>query len=169
MSFTSGRETLAGNADSNTADLVGNLPEGLGGVRVGDRVVEYFPNLSVQDAPLPNFGSDPNRLSGDFGNQVVVDASGNIVLQNPQPGTTGNTAFNFPALEGPGGLGLDVALSKSIQLNETTQFTLRADGINILNTPQWGNPNTDINSGNFGRITSATGQRTFVINARVEF
>ncbi len=169
MSFTSGRETLAGNADSNTADLVGNLPEGLGGVRVGDRVVEYFPNLSVQDAPLPNFGSDPNRLSGDFGNQVVVDASGNIVLQNPQPGTTGNTAFNFPALEGPGGLGLDAALSKSIQLNETTQFTLRADGINILNTPQWGNPNTDINSGNFGRITSATGQRTFVINARVEF
>ena len=169
MSFRSTRETLAGNRAYNTADLVGSLPDDLRSVQVGNGVVSYFPNLSIQDAPLPDFGSDPNGLARDFNNQVVVDGSGNTILQNPQPGTTGTTAWNFPGLEGPGRLGLDVALSKSIQVHETTQFTIRADIINMLNAPQWGNPNTDINSRSFGRITSASGTRTFTINARIDF
>jgi hypothetical protein len=48
-------------------------------------------------------------------------------------------------------------------------FTIRADAINLLNTPQWGDPNTNINAANFGRITTAGGARTFTINARVDF
>jgi hypothetical protein len=62
-----------------------------------------------------------------------------------------------------------VALSKGIQIGETTMFTIRADAINILNKPQWNNPNTDINSSNFGRITNAGGTRTFIISARIDF
>jgi len=46
---------------------------------------------------------------------------------------------------------------------------MRADVVNILNTPQWANPNMDINSGSFGRITSATGTRTVTLNARIDF
>jgi hypothetical protein len=169
MSFTSGRETLAGNADNNTANLVGSLPSDLGYVQVRDGFVEYFSNLSIQDAPIPDFGADPNNLANDFGNRVVVDSAGNTVLRNPEPGTTGNTAWNLPGLEGPASLGLDVALSKGIQIGETTMFTIRADAINILNKPQWNNPNTDINSSNFGRITNAGGTRTFIISARIDF
>jgi hypothetical protein len=48
-------------------------------------------------------------------------------------------------------------------------MTLRADVINLLNKPQWGNPVTNINSATFGRITTATGNRTVTINARVDF
>ena len=62
-----------------------------------------------------------------------------------------------------------MALSKRIQIAEKKTFTIRADAINILNTPQWGDPNTDINSANFGRITNASGERTFTINARIDF
>ena len=35
--------------------------------------------------------------------------------------------------------------------------------------PQWGNPNVDINNVNFGRITSATGNRNFALSTRFEF
>jgi len=46
---------------------------------------------------------------------------------------------------------------------------VRADVINLLNKPQWGNPNTSINSTSFGRITTATGTRTITFNARFDF
>jgi hypothetical protein len=38
-----------------------------------------------------------------------------------------------------------------------------------LNTPQWGNPNLNINGATFGQITTATGARTFTFNARIDF
>jgi len=88
-------------------------------------------------------------------------------LRSPRPGTTGNLATGW--LTGPGHLGLDMALSKSIQIRENTKFTVRMDAINILNKKQWGNPNLDVSSNNFGRITSASGERSFTLNARVDF
>jgi hypothetical protein len=167
LGFNSGRSTLTSRA-STTADLVGVLPADLGRVRVRDSFVEYFEGLSTQLAPLPNYGGD-TTLPGRFTNQVVVDSSGNIVLQNPASGTTGNTSANLPLLEGPASLGLDLALSKKIQIGEKTSFTIRADAVNALNTPQWSDPNTDINSANFGRIQGASGSRTITINARIDF
>ena len=72
-------------------------------------------------------------------------------------------------IEGPSRLGLDVNLSKRVTITERANFELRADVLNILNTPQWGNPNMSINSTSFGRITSASGNRTFTLNARLNF
>jgi len=46
---------------------------------------------------------------------------------------------------------------------------IRADAINALNRPVWGNPSTNINSANFGRITAASGARTITFSARVDF
>jgi hypothetical protein len=169
LEFTSPLQTIAGRSAANTADLVGTMPEDVGKVEVGDGFVQYFPKLSVRPAPLRNFGSDSNNLAGDFTNQVVVDSSGNTLLANPEPGKTGNTAYNLPWIKGPGSLGFDLAVSKRIRLNETTNFTMRLDAVNVLNTPQWGNPNVDINSPAFGRITTAGGARTFTVNARVDF
>ena len=147
---------------------MGAFPGDLGKVEVGNGFVQYFSNLKTQAAAQPNFGGD-STLPGRFTNQVVVDQSGNVILQNPQPGTTGNTAVNLPGVKGPGALGLDMALSKKVRINEKTMFTLRADAINILNKPQWGLPNTNINSTTFGRITAATGSRAVLLNARVDF
>ncbi|MBI2151031.1 MAG: hypothetical protein HYU27_10580, partial [Acidobacteria bacterium] len=167
LSFSSTRRTIGSRSNSNTADLVGAVPQNLGAVLVGDGFVEYFEGLSTQRAPLPNLGGHA-RLTGRFTNQVVVDRSGNIVLRNPEPGTTGTTALNLPGIEGPSRLGLDMALSKRVRIGEGKSFTIRADAINFLNTPQWNNPTTDINSGNFGRITGASGSRTFTLNARID-
>ncbi len=177
LSFTTSRRTLGTRANLNTADLVGALPEDFGKVQVRDRYVEYLAGLSTQRAPVPNFGGS-TQLAGRFADQVVVDASGKIVLQNPLPGKTGNLALN--TFEGPGRLGLDMSLSKRVRINETASFTIRADAVNFLNKPIWGNPNTDINSASFGRITghpdgagcegcSFAGARTITVNARIDF
>ena len=157
------------NQDPNTADLIGTLPNDFGKVQVQNGFVQYFPGLQTQRAPLPNFGGDAN-LAGRFSNQVVVDRNSNIVLQNPQPGTTGNSSYRW--FNGPGHMRFDAALSKRIQIAESKAFTIRADAINLLNRPIWGDPNTDINSASFGRITGyARGYfpRTITIGTRFDF
>ena len=167
LTFT-GTNTLAFRAQ-NTADLVGALPDNLGKVEKSNGgVVQYFSGLKVGAAPLPNFGGDPT-LPGRFTNQAVTDLAGNIILQSPQPGTTGNTAINLPGLHGPSNLGLDVALNKKFVLSEGKTFSIRADAVNVLNTPVWGNPTTNINSANFGRITTAGGARAVTISGRIDF
>jgi hypothetical protein len=159
-----------------TADLVGNLPSGYQQVFKGANVVNYFPTLTTKAACLvqgycPNFGTgaDATTVTGRYTNQVVVDQNGNTVLANSQPGTTGNLAVNTPLLRGPGQLSFNGAAGKTFTITEAIKLTLRADVINLLNKPQWGNPVTDINSASFGRISSATGNRTVTFNARIDF
>ncbi|HEY7334589.1 MAG TPA: carboxypeptidase regulatory-like domain-containing protein [Bryobacteraceae bacterium] len=153
---------------TDTPDLVGKLPSNLGQIQKGNGFVQYFPGLTTQLAPLPNFGGDKS-LPGRFSNQVVVDKTGNIVLQNPGPGTTGNIPLDSPWARGPGQLSLNGALAKVFTLREGLTLTFRGDVINLLNKPQWGNPTVNINSASFGRITTATGTRTVTFNARVDF
>ena len=165
-------QTLAANDFVNTPDLVGStdaFPKTLGSVIVGnDGNVTYFTGLTRVPEPVTDYyGSNPDNLQAHDALFQIVDSSGNVLLRNPKPGTTGNLGLNW--LEGPGSLGLDAALSKSIQIREGTEFTLRVDAINLLNTPLWNNPNVNINSTNFGRITSAGGERTFTLNARIDF
>ena len=166
LSFT-GINTLGFRA-LNTADLVGALPVDLGKVEKGAGIVQYFSQLATKAAPLPNFGTDPT-LAGRFTNQAVYDKSGNIILANPQPGTTGNLALNLPGLHGPSNLGLDISLSKKVTIGESRTVEIRADAINALNHPVWGNPTTNINSANFGRITTAAGARTITFSTRLDF
>ena len=153
-------------------NIVGDLPKSLGDVKVGDGFVDYFPGITTRQAPTAGlFGSDPNNLAQFVSNRDVVDSSGRVILTNPQPGQIGTLGLRW--VEGPGQLGLDLSLAKRVQISENVRFTLRADAVNALNTPRWGNPTVDINSTSFGRITGhpagSTGARTITINARVDF
>jgi hypothetical protein len=72
--------------------------------------------------------------------------------------------------EGPGALRFDLNLIKRIRVTERFTLELRADAISALNHPNFSNPNTDINSVNFGRITgTADGNRIMVVSLRVNF
>ncbi len=74
-----------------------------------------------------------------------------------------------PGVRGPGFLSVNMSATKTVKITEGKTFTLRADAVNVLNKPQWGNPNTNVNGANFGRITTATGNRTVTLNARIDF
>jgi hypothetical protein len=153
-----------------TAQLVGAIPGNFSQVVKGNGYVTYYPTATVATAPLPNFGTGPDAttLQGRFTSFVVSGANGPI-FANAQPGSTGNTAYDFPKLRGPGYMSFNGAAGKVFQIRERWTMTVRADVINLMNKPQWGSPTTNINSPSFGRITNATGSRTVILNARVDF
>jgi hypothetical protein len=98
---------------------------------------------------------------------AIADSSGNIVLQNPKPGTRGNLGQNV--IENPGMWSLNTSMSKSFHVREQMNLKVRVDATNVLNHPTPANPNLNIDSGTFGNIASKAGNRTIQGVLRFEF
>jgi hypothetical protein len=102
---------------------------------------------------------------------AIADSKGNIVLQNPQPGTRGNLGQNV--IENPGMWSLNTSMSKAFKMRENMNLKFRLDATNILNHPTPSNPFLNINptstSGPFGNIASKTGNRQIQGILRLEF
>ena len=137
----------------------------------GNNFVSFFNTVSTKRAPNPAFGADTATLQGVYTNQVLVDSSGNVIMQDPNPGAIGTLSGNSSLIRGPGMLSLNGAVTKSVRISESKTFKLRMDVVNVLNKPQWGNPNTNINGATFGRITTVVGnqQRLVTLDARIDF
>ncbi|PYS32453.1 MAG: hypothetical protein DMG14_34535 [Acidobacteria bacterium] len=108
-----------------------------------------------------------NALNRAFRNKAIADSPGQLLLVNPTPGQIGNLGLKW--IEGPAALGLDMNLIKRVRMAETKELEFRMDAVNVLNHPVFGNPDTNINSLSFGRITTATGNRRFNIGVRLNF
>jgi hypothetical protein len=153
------------NFGAQTAVAVADIPKDLGKVkRVGNGVV-YFSNL--QSIPDPYLLNITPALRSRSTMLAVADASGKLLARNAAPGEFGNLAPRF--LQGPGSFRMDLNLIKRVKISERYELMLRADAENLTNRPQFGNPNTDINSLNFGRITGASGNRILVVSGRLNF
>src|SRR5262249_20908733 len=98
---------------------------------------------------------------------ALADSSGKLIAVNPTPGKNGNMAYGY--LQGPGSFRFDLNVLKRFRLRESLQLEMRADAINVLNRPVWGDPETNINSTDFGRITTAGGNRIIVLTGRINF
>jgi hypothetical protein len=73
-------------------------------------------------------------------------------------------------LRGPGYADHDAVFFKSFRLVERAKFELRAETNNVFNTPQWGNPRTDItNPRTFGTINSGGNPRSVRFTGRLTF
>jgi hypothetical protein len=155
------------NTTNMTPRIAGNFPKNIGKVSKLSNGVTYFPGLLQITDPGVGGVSALNGLSGSFSNKAITDSQGNVVLLNPAPGEVGNLGLRW--VEGPALLGLDMNLIKHFRITETRDFEIRVDSVNLLNHPNFGNPVTNINSTTFGRITTATGNRRFIINARLNF
>ncbi len=166
LNVTSGRSSLNTLGD-NTPMAVGAISPGLGeAVRQGNGVV-YFAGLqSIPDPSILGLTTS-NGIQGRSTLRAIADASGKPMLVNPTPGVLGNLQPFF--LEGPGEFRFDVNVQKTFRLREGWALELRGDAIDVTNSPQWSDPNVDINSLNFGRITGAGGNRIIVVGARVNF
>ena len=106
-------------------------------------------------------------LNTFFSNKAIADAQGRVLLVSPQSGQLGTMGLKW--IQGPRNIGLDMNLAKKVKLPESKEFELRVDAVNILNHPNFGTPNLNMNATAFGRITTASGSRSFVINTRVNF
>jgi hypothetical protein len=169
LTITAPVNTITQGAN-NTPVIVSDFPKSIGKVtRVGNGVV-YFDGLGQTEDPAINSISPLQSLRQQFTNKAITDSQGRILLMNPQPGELGSMGLRW--IEGPGNIGLDMNLTKKMRITETKEFELRLDAVNVLNRPNFGAPpaaNLSINSTSFGRITSATGARSFVINSRLNF
>jgi hypothetical protein len=81
----------------------------------------------------------------------------------------GNVGRNI--LRGPSFFNTDLGLFKTFPIWENVKIQLRAEFLNLFNHANFGNPNGDINSANFGYITSTVGigERNMRFTARVSF
>ena len=154
-------------AAGNYPDIVGDLPKSFGKVTKIANGVVYFDGLRQVNDPQRANVTTRDQLANNFNLFALADAQGNVVLQNPKPGTIGNLGRQW--FEGPGKLGLDASLSKQISLSESKNFQIRVDALNVLNHPQFGNPVLAINNNIFGNIQTATGNRMFTFSARMIF
>ena len=131
--------------------------------------------MAVRDPQCGNVTSAQNLQAACTLNAIADSNSGQILLQNPLPGTRGNLALN--SLEGPGRWRFDASASKKIRLGETKSLTFRLDALNVFNHPE---PNTatnslimNINNANFGQFTGANAKtnlrRQFQAQLRLDF
>jgi hypothetical protein len=163
----------------NMPVILGDFPKSIGKVTPVANGATYFAGFTQVPDPARASVTAAQTLQSQFSNFAIADAKGNIVLANPTPGNLGTLGQRW--IEGPTHVGFDVNLVKRARIKENTEFEVRVDAINVLNTPRWQDPVTDINSPNFGRLTAAdptgsfqasdltTGTRTFTINMRVNF
>ena len=127
----------------------------------------YFADLRQIEDPSRASVTTLQAVQNQFSNKAITDANGNLLLVNPAPGTLGTLGMN--TLEGPGDIGLDLNMTKQVRISETKNIEFRVNAINILNTPNWNNPETSINSNNFGLSTSKTDNRAFKGQLRLTF
>jgi hypothetical protein len=166
LSVTAGRSSLNQFTD-NTPNLVGPLPKGTGIVTIDPTGVTYFNGLQqITDPAVANI-TTAQGLQARSTLRAITDASGKLLLVNPTPGQLGSLATRY--FEGPGAIAFDLNVVKRIKIKEELNFEFRADFIDALNHPRFSDPNTDINSTSFGRITGADGNRIIVLNARLNF
>jgi hypothetical protein len=167
-------------ANINMPVILGDFPKSTGKVTPQEVGATYFPGLQQLNID-PVARARVTTLQGlqtQFSNRAIADAQGNLILVNPEPGQIGTLGQRW--IEGPGHIGLDMNLVKRIRLSENKLFEVRMDVRNILNTPYWANPETNINSASFGRMLASgttgannadvdNGARSFSLSARLNF
>jgi Carboxypeptidase regulatory-like domain len=129
------------------------------------------------DNSLTDNGHDrPNLVtpSGIYtGQKITQTIAGNRLYLNGAAftqnatGTFGNTGRN--QFRGPKYLQFDAALSRSFPLPEKLRLDFRLEAFNVLNHPNFSNPNGALNSPTFGQISSSGAARIFQGAVKVLF
>jgi len=91
------------------------------------------------------------------------------VWARPDAGTFTTTQNRNSLLHRQGFQSWNVGIFKTFTVNERHSFQYRLEMFNFLNHPNWGNPNTDPNSGVFGKITSKSDNRNIQMSLRYRF
>jgi len=86
---------------------------------------------------------------------------------NPAGSAFGDAGRNI--IEGPAQFSLNMAASKTIQINEMRALELRVQANNVFNTVYFTSINTTVNSLTFGQVTGAGGMRRLTLVARFRF
>ena len=120
--------------------------------------------------------SGPARINGTYGQGNIIGSGVVSYLDkrafvDPAPYTFGNLPRSAPfGLLGPYLLNEDFSLRREIAIREKAKLAFEANMFNITNSVHFGAPGTNIDSANFGQVSSqANLPRKVQFNARVTF
>jgi hypothetical protein len=98
----------------------------------------------------------PDQVSDDvYGDKTLGNYLNRAAFAQPAPGAFGTHERNSVA--GPGFWKIDLAVSRLVPVASTQNLELRVEVFNLLNNFNWGDPNVNFSSGQFGRITTMAG------------
>jgi hypothetical protein len=145
---------------NGTADIVGPFDKN-GRVKwaPGASSGSYFMGGNLKQVRDPQCDTIVQSLRSLCTLSAIADATtGQILLQNPQPGRRGNSGLR--SIEAPGVWRFDANIAKSIKVAETKTLQFRLDATDIFNHPEPATPVLDINAANFGLITGVNAKST---------
>ncbi|HEX5412515.1 MAG TPA: TonB-dependent receptor [Terriglobia bacterium] len=147
------------NFHSGTPLLIGQGGTNSPGARPD--LLATSPNSTIRDGyrtPLPN--GDIMYLDTSMFAQVPLGPGDTTI----RPGTLSrNGVF------GPEGWTMDSSLFKNFQIKERATLQLRLDVFNLWNRTNYDNPETDVSSSDFGRITSSEQGRVLQLSGTINF
>ncbi|HKA00289.1 MAG TPA: hypothetical protein VKE70_27450, partial [Candidatus Solibacter sp.] len=173
LPFGKGKRWGSGNRAAS-AVLGGWQLNGSLSILTGNRL-NFGGNAGVLRAPgnsntLNHFGDiatpKGNGLSAPWFDptQCTATITTNCFAQ-PANLTFGNLGPN--AIAGPGSWNMDLSLFRSFKIGERLSLQIRGESFSTVNTPNWNNPDTNINNRTFGYITGAGGNRTIQLGTKV--
>jgi hypothetical protein len=99
----------------------------------------------------------PDQISDDvYGDKTLENYLNRAAFAQPANGAFGTHKRN--SVTGPGFWKIDLAVSRLAPLTSTQNIEFRVEVFNMLNNFNWGDPNVNFSSGQFGRITTMTGE-----------
>ena len=174
VNASTGQPTNIGAANmlygNGVADIVNPFDLTTGKVSWNGQSGDYFGSGTLTKVSDPQCNEVATSLRNFCSLQAVQEvASGNLLVQNPLPGTRGNVGRQTVRL--PGRWSFDAAMSKSLRLSESARFQIRLDATNILNHPGVGAPSLSLtNTTAFGLIDNKDGsKREFRGSLRLSF
>lgn len=118
------------------------------------------PDPSGTNPYLSNYHSTLQYLNPAGFTQVPLSAASGAQIRG---GLLGRDA-----LQQPGSINVDASLGKTFSFTERFRFELRGDAFNVLNHTNLSGLQTNVSSGSFGQLTSATA-RTIQVSGRFTF
>jgi hypothetical protein len=120
----------------------------------------------------------PNPIPGNCADDSCKYFNVEAFQHVATPGVFGNAGRNI--IRGPGFFELDMSLYRTFRITERLHFEFEANAIGVTNTPHFGNPTSDINNSNFGKITGSLattntslggsgGEREFLFGGKLTF
>ena len=140
------------------APLTISASNNLGPLGYPNKLANRVPGVPVYATSNPR---DFNPSTSKYLNSAAFTA--------PSAFAFGNTGGPLSYVRGFTQKSESVEVAKNTQLSERVGLKLSADIANPFNFVRWGNPATNISSGTFGTVTSASAPRTIQINADFSF
>lgn len=130
---------------------------------------DVFYDIPVYNGTKRNFSHADAQASAY--NRTSMFGKNATAFSAPPGITEGGNQYSF---YGPGYYDLDTGINKKVEVpwfgGEKAAFTLRAEGINVLNHTNWGNPSSEFsNQSTLGHVTSAFQHRIIQVGGRLQF